>query len=276
MVLLNGMQPAVIHVDLDGAAEIYEMHGWRHEGADDPLFDSGLRHALDFFDAAGIRATLFVIGRQLDDPAKRELLQEAVRRGHEIASHTMTHRRLTSLGADEQRRELFESRERIGAALGVEADGFRAPGFHIDRKALETIAEAGYRYDSSLFPNEGVPASPHRPLAGKSLVELSMPGCAPLPFPFHPCFSLVLGMTYYGLALRRFRAREVPLVFLFHLTDFADSLPASRLKGWGSRFYTLSYLSGAHKRNRCLRMLNAVRQSFHIVTTREFLETYKL
>ena len=270
------MESAVIHVDLDGAAEIHEAHGWRYHADRDPLFDSGLRHALDFFDAAGVRATLFVIGRQLDDPGKRALIREAVRRGHEIASHTITHRSLTSLPAAEKRREIVESRERIAANLGVNVEGFRAPGFHMDREALEWIAEAGYRYDSSMFPDAHATALPYRPLASRNLAELSMPSCAPLPFPFHPCFSLVLGMSYYRLALERFRRRGGPLVFLFHLTDFADALPATHLNGWGSRFYTLSYLSGEHKRERCRRMLDAVRQSFHIVTTPELLETYHL
>jgi hypothetical protein len=268
------MQLAVIHVDLDGGAEVFEAHGWRYEAADDPLFTSGLRHALDFFDAVQIRATLFVIARQLDDPAKRALLDEAVRRGHEIASHTLTHRALTTLTSAEKRREIFDSRDRLDAAFGHPPAGFRAPGFHMDTESLALLAEAGYRYDSSFFPSARVAPQPHRPVAGKQLLELSMPSCAPLPFPFHPCFSLVLGITYFRLALRRFRGRKVPLVFLFHLTDFADPLPQSHLRGWGSKFYTLSHLTGAAKRGRCRRMLDEVRKSFRIVTTQELLENY--
>lgn len=259
------MQPAVVHVDLDGGPEIYEAHGWRYPAKEDPLFFSGLRTALDFFDAAGVRATLFVIGRQLDDPAKRELLCEARRRGHEIASHTQTHRHLTKLTADDKRREIFESRERIGTALNCDPVGFRAPGFHIDSECFALLAEAGYRYDSSLFP--GTPA-PQR------LRELPMPRHAPLPFPFHPCFSLVLGLPYFRLALARFVRCQMPLVFLFHLTDFADPLPDGLLQGWGSRFYTLSHLAGTAKRERCAAMLEAVRTSFQLVTTENLLESY--
>jgi hypothetical protein len=272
----SSRQPAVIHVDLDGTPDIFEAHGWRYTGSGDPLFHSGLRHALDFFDALQVRATLFVIARQLEDPTKRILLRQAVRRGHEIASHTLTHRWLTTLDPAAKRSEIFESRERIASALGVPVEGFRAPGFRIDLESLRLIAEAGYRYDSSLFPNASVRRSPHRPLPDRSLIELSMPGCAPLPFPFHPCFSLVLGMAYYRLALRRFRAHHVPLVFLFHLTDFADPLPVSHADGWGSRFYTLSHLSGEHKRNRCRRMLEAVRRDFQITTTKELLQNDNL
>lgn len=271
-------QPAAIHVDLDGAAEIYEVHGWRYGASTDALFESGLRRALQFFAANRIPATLFVIGRQLNDARKLGLLREAVRQGHEIASHTMTHRSLVQLGRDEKRREIFDSRRRLADTLGVEVRGFRAPAFHIDRESLDLIAEAGYGYDSSLFPTakvarkagvEQVRDVPHRLLNGCGLIELSLPSAAPLPFPFHPCFSLVLGSQYFRVAFRRFRSRCVPLVFLFHLTDFADPLPAA--DGWASRFYTLSYLSAATKQARCQRMLDAVRLHFQIVTGREFL-----
>ena len=275
------MQPAAIHVDLDGVQEIYEMHGWRYQGPGDPLFETGFRRALEFFTANGIRPALFVISRQLDDPRKRELLQVAVRDGYEIASHTVTHRSLTALPRDDKRREIFASRERLGAVLGVNPKGFRAPAFHIDRESLEMLAEAGYTYDSSLFPTArfarkaGVKQarnSPPRPLEGRNLLELWLPNPAPLPFPFHPCYTLVLGMAYYRLALRRFRLRGVPLVFLFHLTDFADPIPQTYLNGPKDRFFTLSYLSAEQKRQRCQKMLDAVRKHFRIVTTAEFLK----
>ena len=271
------MEPAVIHIDLDGTAEIYEAHGWRYQAPGDPLFDSGLRHALDFFDAVRIRATLFVIGRQLDDPAKRALLQEAVRRGHQIASHTVTHRSLTTLSAAEKRREIVDSRRQISDALGVDVEGFRAPGFHMDREALELIAEAGYRYDSSMFPGAQVERLPHRPLSGRALAELSMPGCAPLPFPFHPCFSLVLRYGVLPACARTLpdARRTVGLPVSPH--RFRRRLTGDPSEWLGSALlYALSYLSGEHKRERCRRMLDAVRQSFEIVTTPELLESYSL
>jgi Polysaccharide deacetylase len=224
---------------------------------------------------------MFVISRQLDDPRKRELLQAAVREGFEIASHTVTHRFLTELASAEKRREIFDSRERLGSVLGVTPQGFRAPAFRIDRESLELLAEAGYAYDSSMFPTatfarranvEKAWNSPARPLEGRSLTELWLPSPAPLPFPFHPCYSLVLGMPYYRLALRRFCSRGLPLVFLFHLTDFADPLPETHLNGRKDRFFTLSYLSAEQKRRCCQKMLDAVREHFRIMTTADFLK----
>jgi peptidoglycan/xylan/chitin deacetylase (PgdA/CDA1 family) len=263
------MQPAVIHIDLDGAEDIYEVHGWDYPGGMDTLFETGLRRALRFFAENHIQATLFVIARNLKDPRKRDLLREALRQGHEIASHTMTHRHLTKLTSAEKREEIFSSRKCLSDFAGTDVQGFRAPGFHIDRECLELLAEAGYGYDSSVFPSATVPHTPHRPLG--ELTELPMPGASPLPFPFHPCFSLVLGMHYFDFALRRFRARNVPMVLLFHLTDFAGPLPDMHTQPLLRRFYTLSYLTPEEKLESCGRMLNAVREQFQIVTTAALL-----
>ncbi|MGH9769014.1 MAG: polysaccharide deacetylase family protein [Blastocatellia bacterium] len=272
---------ASIHVDLDGGKHIFRAHGWDYPAQDDPLFETGLRRALDFCERAGTRATLFVIVEDLENPRKRELLQEAARRGHEIASHSLTHRKLTALSRDEKRREIFESRERLMRELGVEARGFRAPGFAMDRESFELIDEAGYAYDSSLFPSAGfarrlevnqLSEKPHRPLADRRLVELPMPAYRPLPFPFHPCYSLVMGVWYFRLGLRRFRRVGAPLTLLFHLTDFADPVPEDYLPNPLAKIYTLSHLSGETKLRRCERMLEMVRREYQLVSAAQLLD----
>lgn len=276
--------PAALHVDLDGGEDIFRVHGWRWTLEGDPLFRSGLEGALDFFDAEGVKATFFVIARDLEDPGKRDLLEEIVRRGHELGSHTISHRHLPKLAPDEKRREVALSRERIASELGAPVDGFRAPGFEIDRESLELVAEAGYRYDSSLFPTSdfarrvGLPEVPDRPcqILGGELVELPMPGHAPLPVPFHPSYSLVLGTPYFRLGLSRFARRRVPMVMLFHLTDFAEPLPKHALPGFKARLFTISHRSRATKHARCADMLGAIRARFEIGPTAAMLAARRL
>src|SRR5262249_56491307 len=96
----------------------------------------GLLNSLDLFERNNIQATLFVVANSLDDPRKFELVREAVRRGHEIASHSLTHPKLRSLGYDEKRREVAESREKLERLLGVPVLGFRAHRYHTDRSCL--------------------------------------------------------------------------------------------------------------------------------------------
>lgn len=258
---------AVVHLDLDGGAHIFRAHGWRYDVTDDPLFESGLRSALDFFDENGVRATLFAIAEDLASPAKLALLREAVRRGHEVASHSVTHRLLPALSRDEKRREIVESRERLAHSLGVEVIGFRAPGFAIDRESLHLVAEAGYRFDSSLFPGAV------RVLPDAGLLELTMPAYRPLPFPYHPSYSLVLGGWYFRLGLRLASRRDTPLVMLFHLTDFAEPMPSAMLPHPLARIYTLSHLSRATKHARCTRMLQHVAREYDIVATHRLVAT---
>ena len=147
--------PATVHLDMDGAAHIFRAHGWSYPSSEDPLFFSGLRAFLDMFARRGLRATIFVIAEDVNDPAKHELLSEAVRQGHEVASHTVTHEHLTRLDETRRRDEIVRSRELLGERLGANVDGFRAPGFLIDRSALELLDDAGYSWDSSLFPRAG-------------------------------------------------------------------------------------------------------------------------
>ena len=271
---------AAIHLDLDSCAHVFRAHGWTYESDDDPLFETGLRRALDFFAKAGVPATLFVVAESLDDPRKRRLLEEAVRQGHEIASHSLTHRRLTSLKREEKRREIFESRQRLMKVLGVEACGFRAPGFALDRETLELVDEAGYSYDSSLFPTSDLARrigadrlsdAPYRPFSSRRLVELPLPAYRPMPFPFHPSYSLTLGMWYFRLGLRRFKRSRAPLTLLFHLTDFADPLPEERLPNLMARIYTLSNLDVRTKLHYCEQMLELVRRDYQLVETSQLL-----
>jgi peptidoglycan/xylan/chitin deacetylase (PgdA/CDA1 family) len=151
---------------------------------------TGLSNALDALAQTGVKATLFVIAQDLADPDKLALVRSAVAQGHEIGSHTVTHRRLTTLSSREKASEVRDSREQIAATLGVPVLGFRAPAFDLDREVIDLVAQAGYRYDSSLFPNaraarsirvERVSEWPHRLPPASELMELPLPGFAPLP-----------------------------------------------------------------------------------------------
>jgi peptidoglycan/xylan/chitin deacetylase (PgdA/CDA1 family) len=272
---------ALVHLDLDGAKHIYRAHGWSYRAADDPLFETGLRGALEVFAGSRIRATLFVIAEDLLDPRKRDLIRAAAEAGHEIASHSLTHPRLTTLEPVAKRREIAESRERLATELGVAVRGFRAPGFGIDRECLELIDEAGYTYDSSvLSPAVFVKsaafdraAAPHRPLSGKPLIELPLPSSRRFSLPFHPSYSLVVGDWYYRTAVKQWRRHGAAFILLFHLTDFAEPVSSGTARGWKQRLFTLSYLSAARKRTRCREMLEFAKGQFHFADTTQLLAT---
>jgi peptidoglycan/xylan/chitin deacetylase (PgdA/CDA1 family) len=276
-----GRPPAVVQVDLDGATDIYRTREWDVPRGRDRVFETGLPRFLRLFDAYNVRATFFVIGSSLDDPYKRELLQEAVRRGHEIASHSLTHRLLTRITEDEKRREIADGREQIERVLGVRVRGFRAPGFQIDSDCIRLLAENQFEYDASAFPTQqfidclGVPAEalelPGRPFPGNPLVELPLPDHRPFPIPFHPSYALILGLRYFRWGLMRGARRGRPLVLLFHLIDLADPLPRAQARRLSERVFTLSVRSRGYKWQRCQRMLEIVREHYRPTTTTALL-----
>jgi hypothetical protein len=281
----EALPAATIHVDLDGAQDIFEGHGWGYSRVDDPVFETGMHHFLDFFAANGVKATLFVVARSIRDPRKRPLILEAMRAGHEIGCHSMTHRYLTQLDTAAKRVELGESRELLQQELGVPVLGFRAPGYRVDRESLELMAELGYEWDSSVFPTAkyssalNIPIDtlrlPHEPVAGSRFMEWSMPDHRPFPLPFNPSYALVLGDWLFRGGVERFRRSGRPLSLLFHLIDLAEPLSADRLRGWPSKIFTLSTLGSAEKRRRCQAMLDQVKGAYRIMTTGEAIADWR-
>jgi len=85
---------------------------------------------LDLLDAHGVKAVFFVIGEKVQ--AYPDLAREIVRRGHEIANHTMTHPagNFWAAGAVRTRREITACCRIIEAATGVKPRWFRAPVGH--------------------------------------------------------------------------------------------------------------------------------------------------
>lgn len=271
-----------MHVDLDGVSEIAEAWGWAVPEGPDRLFESGLRAALDLFEEAGVRATLFAVARSLEEPRKRALLEEAVEAGHEIGSHTLTHPDLRTLSREEKERELSMSRRRLSSELGVPVVGFRAPGYRIDRESLEVLAETGYRWDSSAFPTSAfsrhldVPVEaltePRAALDGLGIAELPLPDHRPSPVPFNPSYTILAGMPYFRWGARRVARRGLPMVLLFHLIDFAEPLPRGAVPGLKARAMTLSTHGQATKLARCRSILAELERRFELVDTPSLVE----
>ncbi len=108
---------------------------------------------LDLLDAAGARATFFVLGWIAD--IAPELVRTIAERGHEIASRGYDHRSVNQLSPSSFRDDLSRSREAIERAAGVRVLGHRAARLWYSRNelwALEVLAAEGYAYDSSLAP----------------------------------------------------------------------------------------------------------------------------
>lgn len=192
---------------------------------------------LDLLDELEIRATFFVLGWVAD--RYPDLVCEVARRGHEVASHGWSHRRVDGLSVEEFRREVATSRELLEDLTGAPVRGFRAPSFSVvpgTEWALEVLAEEGYEYDSSIFPvrrpGYGYPGGqrdPHvmetssgdlleLPPATRQWLGLRVPAAGGA-YLRHLPFALVRG------ALREAADRRVPGVFYIHSWEVDEEMP---------------------------------------------------
>ena len=142
------------------------------------------RRLLDLFDEQRVRSTFFVLGWVAQ--RSPHLIREIHDRGHEVASHGMSHLLIYNQTPAEFERETRESKALLEDIIGAPVIGYRASTYSITSKslwALDIILEAGFLYDSSVFPIRhdmyGIPdASPvPAPMVtpkGASIVEFPM------------------------------------------------------------------------------------------------------
>jgi peptidoglycan-N-acetylglucosamine deacetylase len=143
----------VIQVDTDGLWVIFQHFCRTSDKEKDTLFETALPRFMDLFDQHNIKATFFVVGKDLFSPEKLALLKEAVKKGHEIANHSMTHAEgFSFLSYRDKLREIEEAELIIQDKLGVQTRGFRTPSNDVDIEVLRILEDKGYVYDSSLMP----------------------------------------------------------------------------------------------------------------------------
>ncbi len=121
---------------------------------------------LELLAASGSRATFFVLGEVAAHLPGR--IREVAAAGHEICSHSQLHFRIAGQSRQELASSLRRSKALLEDLIGQEVRGFRAPewSFREPRHPLlGLVADAGYRYDSSLAPVVGAGrwSNPRRP-----------------------------------------------------------------------------------------------------------------
>jgi len=145
---------------LTHAAESKAMYGERMEVT--------TRRLLDQLAAAEATATFFIVGEIAVRHPK--LVRDIAAAGHEIGSHSWDHRRIHRHTPDSFCGDLRRSIDTLQQVAGVPVLGYRAPTFSLTRAtawAVDLLAEAGLKYDSSIFPvrhdRYGVPDAPRVP-----------------------------------------------------------------------------------------------------------------
>lgn len=289
----------VIQVDLDAVYSYKASYsGQRIQPQhDDPVYTRGLPRCLDLLSAAGLRASFFVVGQDLDCGSHREVLIRALSEGHEVASHSQHHPLgLASKTPAVIRSEIENAHVAIEKGLGVPPVGFRAPGWDISGEILQTLREAEYLYDSSVLPTwvgwienlalkllsslrapagmgdwriAFAPAEPYFPRleqpwrrgSQRSIVEVPA-GVLPVSrIPLRSTIQLASGEVLLRRSISWLRDR--PLVYTFHGLDF---LGADEIDLAGARHPNVKR-SLEHKIGFCRRLMSQMASGRTTLTT---------
>ena len=108
---------------------------------------------LTLFDELSVKGTFFILGCVAErDPG---IVREIQKCGHEVASHGYSHKMILNQNKDEFREETIRAKNILEDITGEKVKGYRAATYSITKKnlwALDVLMEAGFEYDSSIFP----------------------------------------------------------------------------------------------------------------------------
>jgi polysaccharide deacetylase family protein (PEP-CTERM system associated) len=140
--------------------------------------EDNTRRTLDLFAEYAVRATFFTLGCVAE--RHKGLVRAIAEAGHEVASHGWEHYRVGDQDPAEFRADVTRTKKVLEDLSGQEVKGYRAASFSINRRtwwAFDELAEAGYRYSSSIHPirhdHYGVPDAPRFPFAPVELNRLT-------------------------------------------------------------------------------------------------------
>jgi len=237
---------------------------------------------LDLFDRFDVKATHFVLGWVAEKFP--DLVREIDNRGHEVASHGFSHQLIYGQTPQDFKAETLKSKSLLENIIGKPVNGYRAASYSITQRslwALDILAEAGFLYDSSIFPvrhdNYGIYGSPPDPHvlqtpAGHRMVEYPLSTYKVLRQAMP-----VAGGGYFRLYpywLSRFFYRSInksgkPFVFYLHPWEVDPEQPRVKAS-WFSEFRHYNNL------DKCESRLTQLLQDFEFTTMQNKLDELEM
>ena len=127
--------------------------------------EHNVQRILELLGQHQIQATFFTLGWIAE--RYPNLVRAIVAQGHELASHGYGHERASDLSEQAFSQDIVRAKKLLEDLGGAPVLGYRAPSFSIgvgNLWAFDCLAEAGYRYSSSLYPIQhdhyGMPDAP--------------------------------------------------------------------------------------------------------------------
>jgi len=244
---------ATIQVDVDSFWPLLNFYGYDALPQETrTIYEIAIPRMLEIFRRFKVKATFFVVGRDLLNERNRAILGQIVEEGHEIANHTMNHPfGFSKLSRERKEREICDVEGIIEELTGTRPRGFRAPGYDMDTEALCILESRDYVYDSSVFPstlgplmklltkakatsigriirNCTAPITPYYPsrkdLSKKEkrgkVLEIPITAVPYVRLPFYANFNIATGRWLFDVCYALIRERS--LNYLFHAIELVD------------------------------------------------------
>jgi len=215
---------------------------------------------LELFDKYSVKATFFILGWVAE--RYPQLIKDIDSQGHEVACHGYSHQLIYTQTLETFKEETRRSKHILEDIVGKQINGYRAASYSITNRslwALDILAEAGFTYDSSIFPvyhdNYGIPDSPGEPYVlktsrGSQLVEF--------PLSTYRIFGYALpvaGGGYFRLYpywlskyfYKRLNKANKPFVFYLHPWEVDPDQPRVKAS-WLSEFRHYNNLDVCERR----------------------------
>jgi len=186
---------------------------------------------LEAFDDLNIKTTFFCVSHF----AKfyPNILKAIFDNGHEIGTHTHTHRFLNRIATDAAKNEIYKSINILENLIGSKLVSFRAPAFSIsskDKILLEYLIEMGIKYDSSFFGKSHEYGGDRRSKIEPHIIKLSSGNLIELPISLYKfgkikyCYS---GGGYFRITPKNFiihninklKKNNLPFIGYIHPRD---------------------------------------------------------
>ncbi len=229
--------------------------------------EQNIGYVLAMLSDADVRATFFALGWIAE--RYPELIRRIVAAGHELASHGFAHHRATEQNRGEFLADICLAKAVLEDVAGQEVNGYRAPSFSVgpeNRWAFDCIAEAGYRYSSSLYPirhdHYGAPDAPRfahettpglleLPVATVRLLDANWPAGG-------GGYFRLLPYTVSRWSIRRINAVDrKPALFYFHPWELDPEQP--RVDGAGAKTRFRHYVNLRRMQPKLRRLLKDFR-----------------
>jgi len=150
----------LVSLDLDSIDCYRSIHGLQRGSPPDVnlALERWLPRFLDVFAKLEVRATIFVIGADLERDMQTHgrgtaILARALAEGHELANHSHSHDYALHTWPAADIAADLRLCDSLLREIGANPRGFRAPGYTHDRTMLMQAAALGYSYDSSSLPS---------------------------------------------------------------------------------------------------------------------------